>query len=61
MTKRRDLVRILESYGFRPDKGAGHERFKHSDGRWVMVPRHREIAEPTFKAILRQADIRLWR
>ena len=61
MTKRRDLVRILESYGFHPDKGAKHEKFEHADGRWVMVPRHREIPNQMAKIILREAGLGVWR
>lgn len=58
MTKRRDVVRILESYGFHPDKGTKHERFEHRDGRWVMVPRHREIPDVMAQRIFREAGIR---
>ena len=57
MTKRRDVVKILRAHGFRSPGGTKHERFGHADGREVWVPRHREIMEPTFRSILREARI----
>ena len=61
MTKRRDVVRLLEAYGFHSEGGTKHERFRHADGREVWVPRLRETLEFTFKSILRDAGIRDWR
>ena len=61
MVKRRDVVRILEANGFYPSEGTKHERFRHEGGRWVVVPRHREILDVTFRHILREAGIRIWR
>ncbi|OUO60415.1 hypothetical protein B5F73_03770 [Olsenella sp. An270] len=61
LTKRRDVVRLLEAYGFHAEGGTKHERFRHADGREVWVPRHREILEFTFKSILRDAGIKNWR
>ena len=61
MTKRRDVVRLLEAYGFHSEGGTKHERFRHADGREVWVPRLRETLEFTFKSILRDAGIRSWR
>lgn len=57
MTKRRDVVRLLESHGFRSDGGTKHEKFCHLDGRKTVVPRHREINELTLRLILRQARL----
>lgn len=57
MTKRWDLVHLLEQAGFQPRNGTGHERFVHPDGRTTFVPRHREIRSTTAKGILKQAGL----
>ena len=57
MTKRRDLVRILEQAGFKEEHGGNHDRFKHADGRETTVPRHREIKDGMARIILKQAGI----
>lgn len=57
MTKRRDVVRLLESNGFVSKGGTNHERFQHPDGRSTVVPRHREIKETMFKVIKKQAGL----
>lgn len=57
MTKRRDVVSLLEAYGFISMGGAKHEVFIHPDGRRTCVPRHRDIKELTFSLILKQARI----
>lgn len=57
MTKRREIIRMLERAGFKPAKGANHEKFIHPDGREVCVPRHREIAFYTVRGIMKQAGI----
>lgn len=57
MTKRRDLVRLLEDAGFRSDRGTRHEKFEHDDGRSVYVPRHGEIPYSTARGILKEAGL----
>ena len=51
MTKHRDLVREAIKAGFHEDGGTNHERWVHSDGREVWIPRHREIRESTARSI----------
>lgn len=54
---RRDLVNKLLSAGFQGKGGTKHEKFI-KNGITVMVPRHREIPEPTVKKILREAGLK---
>ena len=56
--KRRDLIKKLESNGYRLDRDAGnHSIYEKKGCRPVQVPRHREINENTAKAILKAAGI----
>jgi predicted RNA binding protein YcfA (HicA-like mRNA interferase family) len=57
MTKRKDVVRLLERNGFTNKGGANHDKYTHSDGRWTEIPRHSEIAEWTFRKIRKQAGL----
>jgi predicted RNA binding protein YcfA (HicA-like mRNA interferase family) len=57
MTKRRDVVRLLEKNGFVNVGGANHDRYVHSDGRWTEVARHTEIPKFVFAKIRKQAGI----
>lgn len=57
MTKRRDLVRILEAGGFWSLGGTKHERFTNGIV-VVQVKRHREIEDETAKRILKAAGLR---
>ena len=57
MTKRRDVVRLLEMNGFRSRGGTNHEKFVHPDGRRTVVPRHRDVDDDLFKAIKKQAGL----
>lgn len=58
MTKRRDVVRLLEAHGFVSEGGTKHETFVHPDGRMTRVPRHREVDEGLFRLIKKQAGLR---
>lgn len=58
MTKRRDVVRLLEENGFVSKGGTKHEMFVRSDGRMTRVARHREIPDEMFRIIKRQAGLR---
>ena len=57
--KRRDLIKKLESNGYRLDRDDGNHSIYEKDGcRPVQVPRHREINENTARAILKAAGIK---
>lgn len=58
MTKRRDVVRFLESNGFESRGGTNHEKFVHRDGRVAIVPRHREVKDRMFEIIKKQAGLK---
>jgi predicted RNA binding protein YcfA (HicA-like mRNA interferase family) len=53
-----DAVRALERAGFvfRSQRGS-HRKLRHSDGRTVIVPMHRELAPGTLRSILKQAGL----
>lgn len=57
MTKRRDLVRLLELNGFVSKGGAKHEVFS-KPGYRTAVPRHREISDEMAKRIKKQAGLK---
>lgn len=54
----REIIKILDSFGFHAygQKGS-HIHLMHQDGRYVTVPRHDPVKEPTLKSILDQAGI----
>ena len=57
--KRRDLIKKLESNGYRLDRDDGNHSIYEKDGcRPVQVPRHREIIENTARAILKAVGIK---
>ena len=56
MVDRRNVVRLLEANGFKCVGGAKHDKFVKRGFR-VIVPRHREIKEDTFKTIRKQAGL----
>ncbi|MCR4442723.1 MAG: type II toxin-antitoxin system HicA family toxin [Peptococcaceae bacterium] len=57
--KRRDLVRMLESNGFREIRDDGdHTIYKAPNKRAVQVPRHREINENTARQIFKNAGLK---
>ncbi len=57
--KRRDLIKKLESNGYRLDRDDGNHSIYEKDGcRPVQVPRHREINENTARAILKAVGIK---
>jgi mRNA interferase HicA len=58
MTKRRDVVSLLEANGFINRGGTNHDKFVHPDGRWTEVARHREISKWTFEEIKKQARLK---
>ena len=57
--KGRDLIKILERFGFVQTGGKGsHVRLKHPDGRWTQVAVHvKPIPQGTLRAILRQSKL----
>lgn len=56
MTKRRILVRELESAGFRECHGTKHGKYRKGNVT-VMVPRHSEIKDQLANAIRKQAGL----
>ena len=57
--KRRDLVKKLESAGYRLDRNdGGHAVYEKRGSRPVQVPNHREVKEEIAKKILRDAGLR---
>ena len=57
--KLRDLIKKLESAGYRIDRDDGnHTVYEKKGERPVQVPRHREINENTAKAILKAAGLK---
>lgn len=57
--KRRDLIKQLESAGYRLARDSGdHTIYEKSGARSVQVPRHRELNENTAKAILKAAELK---
>ena len=57
MTKRRDVIRLLEMNGFTNIGGRRHDVFVKKELR-TIVPRHKEISERTFKEIKKQAGLK---
>ncbi|WP_320416035.1 type II toxin-antitoxin system HicA family toxin [Candidatus Nitrosotalea sp. TS] len=52
------MVKVLSRSGFQITRQKGsHIQLSHNDGRYVTVPRHDPIKEPTLKSILEQAKI----
>lgn len=57
--KRRDLIKKLETAGYKLDRDDGnHSIYEKNGARPVQVPRHREINEFTAKAILKAAGVK---
>ena len=56
--KRRDLIKKLETAGYRIDRDGDHTIYEKEGCRPVQVPNHREINENTARAILRAAGLR---
>ncbi len=57
--KRQDLIKILESNGFKKIRDDGdHTIYKASNKRAVQVPKHREINENTAKQILKDTGLK---
>ncbi|MEW5841163.1 MAG: type II toxin-antitoxin system HicA family toxin [Thermoproteota archaeon] len=53
-----DVLKVLNRHGFRVIRQRGsHIILMHLDGRYVTVPRHDLVKEPTLKSILDQARI----
>jgi len=55
--KRKDLIKKLETAGYRLDRTGDHSIYEKPGSRPVQVPNHREINEYTAKAILKAAGI----
>jgi len=60
MLKARDVMRVLEKFGFRGFRQVGpHIFFKHPDGRTTLVPRHggEDIGRGLLRQILREIEV----
>jgi mRNA interferase HicA len=56
--KRRDLVRMLKSQGYREDRNDGsHAVYEKQGARPVQVPNHKELNENTARRILKDAGV----
>ena len=56
--KYRDCIKFFRKLGFVFFRQKGsHERWKHSDGRAITIPKHKEIAFGTFCAICEQGKV----
>jgi mRNA interferase HicA len=55
--KRKDLIKKLETAGYRLDRTGDHSIYEKLGSRPVQVPNHREVNDNTAKAILRAAGI----
>lgn len=57
MAKRREVTAFLRESGFHPTVSTSHEHW--TDGvHFTQVPRHREISEPMFEKIKKQAGLK---
>ncbi len=57
--KRREIINKLLAAGYHKARDRGdHTVFEKQGSRSVPVPRHREVAENTAKAILKQAGLK---
>ena len=56
--KRRDLIKKLETAGYRLDRDGNHTIYEKKGCRPVQVPRHREVNDNTAQAILKAAGLR---
>ena len=56
--KRRDLVRILESNGYRLVREGDHSIYKAPGMPIVQVPKHKELNENTARKILKDAGLK---
>jgi predicted RNA binding protein YcfA (HicA-like mRNA interferase family) len=58
MVSGREVVRALAKVGFSEVSQRGsHLKLRSPEGRTVIVPMHRELAQGTLRSILRQADL----
>src|SRR5688572_27615871 len=57
LTDQRDVIAALTAERFTNKGGTRHDRFVHPDGRFVFVPRHRQLKRFTAKQILEQAKL----
>ena len=56
--KRRDLIKLLESNGWKlVRRGAEHDIYQ-KDGQIEAIPRHREINENLARAIIRRRGLK---
>ena len=57
--KRRDLIKRLETAGYRKERDSGdHTVYAKPGSRPIPVPRHNEVNEQTAKAILKAAGLK---
>jgi predicted RNA binding protein YcfA (HicA-like mRNA interferase family) len=53
-----DAIRIFGKVGFEQTSQRGsHVKLRHMNGRVVIVPLHKELAQGTLRSVLRQAGL----
>ena len=57
MALREKFIAKRRKAGFHSVGGTKHEKFKHEDGRYALVPRHKNLNDFTCKRILKDAKI----
>ena len=55
--KQTQVIRALERAGFERRSGGKHTIMAHSDGRYTVIPNHRQLKVNTLRAILKQCEL----
>ena len=57
--KRRDILKLLASAGYRFEEGGNHTKVFKGTGYVSAVPRHNEVGDLTVKLIEKQTGVKL--
>ena len=55
--KQTQVIRALERAGFVRRSGGKHTIMAHPDGRYTVIPNHRQLKVGTLRAILKQCGL----
>lgn len=55
--KQTQVIRALERAGFERRSGGKHTIMAHADGRYTVIPNHRQLKPGTLRAILKQCRL----